>query len=441
MMILRSLRKRLPLWGLLSFILVVMAGPGAWGQAPEGAWTVSKPVGFQLGARPIALPDGTVLASGDEAEQAKVFDPVLGDWKKVALKEPLPSEDGATVGLPDGRIMTAVVDGTVSLYDLKSNKMTHGKTAPAILKVGFNQNVLPVGPKSACGNNCGKVLLTGVCYGAKGISLLYDIAKDSWTSPVPLIEKERCHHISTVLRNGKVLLAGGDNGDGSTIYETAEIFDPVTNTLAPTGSFRYARSHPVAVLLANGKVLAMGAPGTECSDCAAPKVPSKAKSVEIYDPKTGVWTETGETKEALDNKGGQPYAATILGNTKVLLVSGSAPQDHSAELYDPATATWSYAAPLAAPVGGAPTAILLNKKPCGDNCGKVLLISQDGTTQMYTPTGDRKAEDARSSQTRASATPGSGAKSGPPILLIGAAGLIVLAAAVGIALRRRSRSE
>ena len=72
-------------------------------------------------------------------------------------------------------------------------------------------------------------------------------------------------HTATLLGNGKVLMVGGwyttsDNyGEPiNTTLASAELFDPVTGTFTATGSLTMARWGHTATLLSNGKVLVAG---------------------------------------------------------------------------------------------------------------------------------------------------------------------------------------
>jgi len=100
-------------------------------------------------------------------------------------------------------------------------------------------------------------------------------------------------------------------------------------TFDNTGSLNTARRGHMATLLPNGKVLVAG--GTNAPNSAL-------TSAELYDPASGSWTATGSLNAArLD------HTATLLPNGKVLVAGGydgSGPLT-SAELYDPASGSWT----------------------------------------------------------------------------------------------------
>src|SRR5690242_8985272 len=70
---------------------------------------------------------------------------------------------------------------------------------------------------------------------------------------------------AVVLKNGKVLVAGGING--SAVLNSAEIYDPATGTWSPTGPLKTARAYYVAIALSGGQVLVAG--GCTNSNCSA----------------------------------------------------------------------------------------------------------------------------------------------------------------------------
>jgi hypothetical protein len=126
-------------------------------------------------------------------------------------------------------------------------------------------------------------------------------------------------YTSTLLPNGKVLIAGGNSA-------TAELYDPATGTFTRTGDMTAVRSLHSAVLLPNGKVLVAGGVGV---------VP--LASAELYDPFTGTFSPAGDMAHA------GATAAFLLANGNVLIALGPTPGNppQAAEIYDPVTGTFS----------------------------------------------------------------------------------------------------
>jgi N-acetylneuraminic acid mutarotase len=93
----------------------------------------------------------------------------------------------------------------------------------------------------------------------------------------------RISFTATLLANGKVLIAGGNDSSGN-FLASAELYDPGTGTWVSTGSMTTPRSSHTATLLGDGKVLVAGGQPQSCLTTS---------SAELYDPDTGSWTSTG----------------------------------------------------------------------------------------------------------------------------------------------------
>ncbi|EPH41322.1 DUF6603 domain-containing protein [Streptomyces aurantiacus] len=180
---------------------------------------------------------------------------------------------------------------------------------------------------------------------------VYDPAAGTWTATGPL-GTPRFAHSATALSGGRVLAAGGSGARGQQGFgalRSAELFDPLTRAWAATAPMSDARSGHQAVLLRDGRVLVTGGALPTGSPADAPLA-----YCELYDVSSGTWTPTGSLRTA--RKGHQ---ATLLPDGRVLVTGGEAvvasdgtfsPRAlDSAELYDPATGTWT---PAAAMPGG-----------------------------------------------------------------------------------------
>ena len=113
----------------------------------------------------------------------------------------------------------------------------------------------------------------------------------------------------TLLPNGTVLVIGGFEG-GTKITDTAEIYDPASNTWTLTGSLVEAREAHTATLLPDGTVLVTGGQG----DLAAETVRA---SSEIYDPATRTFAAVGAM-----GTGRYFHTASFLPASGLVLVAG-----------------------------------------------------------------------------------------------------------------------
>jgi len=101
----------------------------------------------------------------------------------------------------------------------------------------------------------GRVLIAGgspyARSGALDTTEFYDLKTGKFTAG-PKMKKTRAGHTATLLNDGRVLVAGG-HGDTS-----AEIFDPATNSFSATAPMSVRRYGHSASLLPDGKVLIAG---------------------------------------------------------------------------------------------------------------------------------------------------------------------------------------
>jgi hypothetical protein len=155
---------------------------------------------------------------------------------------------------------------------------------------------------------------------------------------------QRTGHSTTLLTNGKVLIAGGGAEiAGWPVWDSAELYDPLTGTFALTGSMTTPRAGHTATLLPDGKVLIAG--GNASSGYGSTDV---VASAELYDLSTGTFTATGAM--TMPRSG---HTATLLSTGKILITGGASTnhpgaEGSTAELYDPLRGTFSGTGSMAA---------------------------------------------------------------------------------------------
>ena len=208
----------------------------------------------------------------------------------------------------------------------------------------------------------GRVLLAGGGIAAGPVAEVYDPAAGTWSVTGPM-HAARSYPIAVRLADGKVLVAGGD--DGRENLDTAELFDPATGQWATTGSMTHARQQAFASSLADGRVLVAGGGTNE----------GLLDTAELYDPRTGTWSSTGNMPTGRAG----PLSAILLGDGRVLVTGGFADDQRSAELYDPTNGTWTATSRMAATKVDEQTGLVLRD-------GRVLIVGGNPpSAEMFDP--------------------------------------------------------
>jgi hypothetical protein len=149
---------------------------------------------------------------------------------------------------------------------------------------------------------------------------IYDRRQDRWFEAAPMITG-RFGHAATLLANGDVLVAGGTYGTvvpsaSSAPLSSAERYDPTLNSWSTVSKMAEVRVEHTATALRGGMVLVVGATGQ-----------SRAQT---YDPVHNIWSEVGPRMNRYN------HTATRLSNGKVLVVGGYGIESlDSVLLYDP----------------------------------------------------------------------------------------------------------
>jgi hypothetical protein len=175
---------------------------------------------------------------------------------------------------------------------------------------------------------------------------LYNPRTGHW-SETGSLHTSRAAQMATLLRNGRVLVAGGENEGGA--INSAELYNPRTGMWSVTGSMNEPRSDGIVTLLEDGRVLVAGGAHGQFPNLVI------SNTAELYNPSTGTWTMTekmhtarvdatatviqrGEGDEGEGDKGGNAGAHLILvaGGADATGVATA-----TAEIYNARTGHWS----------------------------------------------------------------------------------------------------
>jgi N-acetylneuraminic acid mutarotase len=163
-------------------------------------------------------------------------------------------------------------------------------------------------------------------------------------------------HTATLLKDGRVLIAGGVGPrSGEDYLASAEIYDPVTGQFSAAGSLPSPRVYNTATLLPSGLVLIAG--GWSASSSTS-QVFSECY---LYDP-------ANQRSE---------HTATLLLDGRVLVVGGGT---GSADIYDPATGRFSPTGSLMTGYGTNTATLLKDGRVLTANVGMLPL-----TAELYWP--------------------------------------------------------
>jgi N-acetylneuraminic acid mutarotase len=364
----------------------LLAAPAA---RAVGVWTPTPPMPtpVQFQATGILLPSGQVLVAGvapsgsageSDHGSTEIYDSATDRW---SARTPLSLAGGNTapVLLPDGRVLftggsarnCSAADcmhilAAAQVYDSAADTWT--PVAPlATARLSHTATLLQDGTVLVVGGQA----RPGIG-GEIGTAERYDPRANRW-SPAGRLAVSRAYHTATLLRDGRVLVVGGEAGDRLTA--TAEVYDPRANAWSAAGSLSTARESHTATLLRDGRVLVAGG-----SWAVGSITGSELASAELYDPATNRWSP------ARPMRGSRGWhTATLLRDGQVLVTGGgfccSTPAV-STEIYDPAQDAWASAAPMTVPRSGHTAALLSD--------GRVLVaggvgLDGMGTAEVYTP--------------------------------------------------------
>jgi hypothetical protein len=192
----------------------------------------------------------------------------------------------------------------------------------------------------------------------------------------------RAGHRMLLLGDGRVAAAGGFDAPTA-----VELYDPTSDKWKPAAPAPHPHAAAAAVVLADGRILLAGGERLDFEGLLGPRETMRIgdhASVDVLDPETGHWSTIASMKHPR-----QQASAVLLGDGKVMVVGGlsSVRRKHgsgeiqgpdyplAAEIWDPATDTWTEAGDVAE----ADETILL--APRDD--GSVLLVGRVHGAQLW----------------------------------------------------------
>lgn len=238
--------------------------------------------------------------------------------------------------LNDGTVLVAGGSDLANQETLDSAEI-YNPVAGTFALLSNTLNTARVGYTATLLNN-GQVLIVGGYDPETGLiadAELYDPPRQTFID-LGDTNAPRYGHTATMLQSGEVLIAGGETDPiPSAAYNTAELFDPVSQTFTPVPVPMTAmREGHAAVLLNNGQVLITGGDNPPTGSL---------NTAEIYDPSSNTFTAIAATMT-------MPrifHAMTLLNGGKVLVNGGATDPPESitvlntVELYDPASQTFA----------------------------------------------------------------------------------------------------
>jgi len=278
--------------------------------------TAARPATARLKAGvAVMLDDGRILVTGfcskncGRGANAELYDPATDTWSL-----PKQMQHGryfhAMVKLLDGRVLVLggctsdpCLAGTteVEVFDPHSGRFTTLSSHMNIHRICFSATLL----------KDGRVLVAGG-YNPSGVlssDETYDPATDGWAVNAPM-PHPHVLHASALLNDGRVLIAGGDCFVELPCAD-AELFDPSNATWRSAGKMSAPRSAPATILLRSGEVLIAG--GLSYSGTLWQKLPT----CEAFDPVRAKFADEEEMAAQRSD-----FSLAMLPNGKVLAVGG-----------------------------------------------------------------------------------------------------------------------
>ncbi len=312
-----------------------------------GGWTA--PSGGMVSNRrtqtTTLLPNGSVLLAGGQngsaLSSAEVHNPETLTSVAATNNMPVARINHSATLLNNGKVLISGGGTTSSTSSSTADLFTPSGTSGSFAATVGAMKVSRADHSSVLLRN-GKVLLAGGRNATTATSTaeLYDsttaVAASAFTSTTNnMTAGIRYGHRASLLPNGNVVVAGGTNGTGP--LSSAEIYDDASGTWGNASIMVQKRSQFSLTLLPNGKILAVG--GCIAGNCTAGAA-NRTSTAELFDPLKNAWTSTGSLVIGVRSE----HSASLLPSGKVVIYGGTTDGTtflSTTEIYDPATGTFT----------------------------------------------------------------------------------------------------
>lgn len=268
------------------------------------------------------------------------FNDALGDASFAIPVPSSPTLSGLTMYLQAITIDLTQPIASAGLINEVSNVAAVSLNMPGTFAPSLNSMTDARALHSATDLGDGRVLVAGGGpialadpYGGSAACEIYDTAGETY-SPTGSMGSARVFHTATLLQDGRVLVCGGtdeghpDPGNPGeyigNILNTAEVFDPATGTWAAVGNMNSHRVAHTATLLNDGRVLVTGGAEGTSSGLGSHTISdildlltTAVATAEVFDPATNTFSSVAGMSQ---NKGG--HGATMLQSGNVLVAGG-----------------------------------------------------------------------------------------------------------------------
>ncbi|WP_437893440.1 Kelch repeat-containing protein [Sorangium sp. So ce124] len=321
------------------------------------------------------LHDGRVLVAGGARSDkdpcttaAELYDPATNTWSPAAPMRGGRCWPGAVL-LEDGRVLVAgghsryervegdLGVGSAEIYDPATDTWALAAPMLAARTSDVMDQLVVLLPD-------GRVFVTAGIDEESRNAEIYDPDADAWTLTSPMLGAITAGEFATVesatlLLDGRVLVAGGGYDTSGDWQLAAEIYDPAADAWTAAAAANSGRTSLTATRLLDGKVLFVGTNGRVRD--------MQVNTADIYDPVSDTWTMEagpGGFEGPLHLGGGNGgHRASLLSDGRVIETGGSLADwfwcgtsacgsDYGridfdmAQVYDPATSTWSWLPPM-----------------------------------------------------------------------------------------------